>query len=93
VGVGWWGLELNNGWVQVDASAGHNNPDLSNCISHPFNTYTRCLSNFCCYGLAYTCPLTPVSPQTFPQIGEELTEILCCGCVQTMPNATMAEAV
>ena len=62
------GLELDNGWVKVNASASHNIADLSNCCPHPFNTYTRCLNNFCCYGLVYTCPLTPVSPQTFPQI-------------------------
>jgi hypothetical protein len=44
--------------------------NLSNCFTCPFHTYMRCLSIFAGCGWAYVFTLTPLTPQTFPQICE-----------------------
>jgi hypothetical protein len=44
--------------------------NLSNCIPCPCHTYMRCLSTFSGCGWAYGFTLTPLPPQTFPQIWE-----------------------
>ena len=41
--------------------------NLSNCITHPWHTYIRCLRTFNCWWWEYGCTFTPLPPQTFPR--------------------------
>ncbi len=60
--------------------------NLSNCIPCPCRTYMRCLSTFSGYGWAYGIILTPLPPQSFPQICESwMKSYLLDASVQTMP--------
>ena len=50
--------------------------NLSDCIPHPCHTYIRCLNTLHSCGWGYGSTLTPLPPQTYPQIWESLLKSL-----------------
>ncbi len=52
--------DVNMSWLRLTAT--------SNCFSHPYWTYTKCLSTLICCPLAYSISLTQLYPPYFAQI-------------------------
>ncbi len=68
--------------------------NLSNCIPHWCHTYIKCLSIFSGCGWAYGFTLTPLPPQTLPQIWESWLKSylmqVCKPCHYTLNEAVEA---